>query len=148
MEGEAPTEVLRADAIIVAVDAPALANMLGTLLPQTQGLGGVRETVARFWMDKQPAGDTPTSLMLMDEEQAVMALLVHRLQDDARAAGDDARVPVQTVDRVQPPPQPTQSQPRRRIQPLVGDGEQGDARHIRAQRPRAERASCSALPGR
>ena len=85
VEGEAPTEVLRADAIIVAVDAPALANMLGTLLPQTQGLGGVRETVARFWMDKQPAGDTPTSLMLMDEVQAVMALLVHRLQDDARA---------------------------------------------------------------
>ena len=83
VEGEAPPEVMRADSVILAVDAPAAARLLGKLLPKTLGLSGVRETVARFWLDRQEAAETPRSLTLMDEPQAMSALLVHRLQDRA-----------------------------------------------------------------
>lgn len=85
VEGEAPTQVMRADTVILALDAPAIARLLGTLLPRTAGLAGVREAAARFWVDRNVSAQTPDSLVLMDEGRAASAVLVHRVQADARA---------------------------------------------------------------
>ena len=91
-EGEGPAamapdtrELLRADAVILAVDAPAFARLAGPLIPRARGLRGCRHTVARFWLDRDVDRRSRYALLLDGFPHASNAFLLHRFQDRSRS---------------------------------------------------------------
>ncbi len=78
-------EVLRADAVILAVDAPALGKLAGELLPRTRDLRGCRAVAARFWLDRDVPRRDRAAVLLEGYRHASNGFLVHRLQDRAGA---------------------------------------------------------------
>lgn len=78
-------EALRADAVILAVDAPAFARLAGPLIPRARGLKGCRHTVARFWLDRDVHPRARYALLLDGFPHASNGFLLHRFQDRSRA---------------------------------------------------------------
>lgn len=85
VEGEPPSDVIEADFVILAVDVPALKALLGKLLPQVEGLKASRETVARFWFDRDVPEEAESVALCRDVPHVDSAFLIHRLQDASAA---------------------------------------------------------------
>ena len=85
IEGEPPPELLRAEAVILAVDAPALGPLVGSLVPGASELRGTRHAAARFWLDRDLPEEIATTSLLEDHIHSCNAFLVHRMQDKAAA---------------------------------------------------------------
>jgi isorenieratene synthase len=85
IEGEPPPELLRASAVILAVEAPALGPLVGSLLPGASELRGTRHAAARFWLDKDLPEQVATVALLEGMTHSSNAFLVHRMQDKAAA---------------------------------------------------------------
>ena len=83
IEGEPPSEVIEADFVVLCVDVPALKPLLGKLLPQVEQLKACRETVARFWFDRDLPADAEPVALCREVPHVDTAFLVHRLQDAA-----------------------------------------------------------------
>jgi isorenieratene synthase len=77
-------EVVRADAVILAVDAPALGRLAAPLIPRAAGLRGCRHTVARFWLDRDVDAGARYAVLADGFKHASNAFLLHRFQDRSR----------------------------------------------------------------
>lgn len=84
IEGEEPSDVLRADAVILAAPLPVTQALAGGLVPGIEGLQTRANDVARFWLDRPTAADRAPAVALEGTVHASACLLVHRLQDAAR----------------------------------------------------------------
>ena len=84
IEGEPPGELMQADHVILAVDVPGLKALLGTLVPSVTQLETCRETVARYWFDRDVEPGSPACVG-RDLTHASNLFLVHRMQDGAAA---------------------------------------------------------------
>lgn len=83
-----------ADAVVLAVDAPAFVGLAGDLLPHTRGLGACRHTVARFWLDRAVDPRSAPAALLDGTQHASSGILLHRFQERSQAWADDiARTP-------------------------------------------------------
>ena len=71
---------IRADAVILALDVPALKALAADLLPGVEGLRATREVVARFWFDQDVAPDYRPASLVDDYPHTSNLFLVHRIQ--------------------------------------------------------------------
>ncbi|MCB9766151.1 MAG: FAD-dependent oxidoreductase [Alphaproteobacteria bacterium] len=85
VEGEGLSDLIPADAVILALDVPGLQKVAGDLLPEVRTLSTCRETVARFWLDRDVPEGIGHACMFTDLPHASNGFLLHRLQDRARA---------------------------------------------------------------
>ncbi len=85
VEGEPPSEVIPADFVVLCVDAPALVQLAGKLIPRLEGLRACRATAARFWLDTDVSVEAAPVALCRDVSHLDTVLLVHRLQDSAMA---------------------------------------------------------------
>ncbi|MCB9761025.1 MAG: FAD-dependent oxidoreductase [Alphaproteobacteria bacterium] len=81
----AQDERLRADAVILAVDAPAFAALAGEALPAARGLKGCAHTVARYWFDRDVDPKARVAVLMDETAHASNGFLLHRTQDRSRA---------------------------------------------------------------
>lgn len=84
VEGEGSPEFIPADAVILALDGPALGRVAGEVLPAARKLRPREVAVARFWLDRDLPAELGRAAMLEGADHANNAFLLHRMQDRAR----------------------------------------------------------------
>jgi len=90
ISGHGSVEELRADYVVLAVDAPAMAKLATPVLPQVQGLQGRGEVVAPFWIDQDVGIAARPAIIVDGYRHTSNAFLVHRLQHWAKQWADKA----------------------------------------------------------
>ena len=78
-------EVVRADAVVLAVDARSFARLAGAVLPDLRVPPTTGHVVARFWFDQAPPPDTLAAQVVEQGTHITGLAWVHLLQDAAAA---------------------------------------------------------------
>lgn len=84
VEGEGSPEFIPANAVILALDGPALGRVAGDVLPEARALKGRDVAVARFWLDRDLPPELGHAAILDGADHANNAFLLHRTQERAR----------------------------------------------------------------
>lgn len=83
IEGEEPSDVMRADAVILAAPLPAAQALASGLVPGIEALETRANNVARFWLDRPTGSERAPAVAMEGSAHATECLLIHRLQDAA-----------------------------------------------------------------
>ena len=83
-------EDLRADAVILAVDAATLGMLCADLVPRTRKLSTTRHVVGRFWFDQDVEPQRAAIIRTERAPTASSGFLLHRLQAQPRAWAEDS----------------------------------------------------------
>lgn len=96
-------EEIQADAVVLAVEGPALTRLAGEVLPE-HSVDVTAHVVGRFWLRGQLPTRLPTTSVVSDATYVTRVVLVHQAQDAARRWAESMNGVVVEVHAARPLP--------------------------------------------